>query len=260
MSEEHVQEGGETGVFLVQSQTRPDHCYQVPFGLSSAEYIHPSCSCEDWEKTHRPCKHFCAVFAHCPGWSWHNLPDDYKNNVYFCLDELAVSRSREGTEEVAGTIDPAAPSWRDLEEDMVEHVELSASSLSSVARACREKLFLLRDMTYRIDKVEPLMLLTETLTKVTHDLSKHELTIGDLSAENPNDEQKPAISTRKTKTRPLCRRKRRRGRGGNKCAPSCSLRNSNKRAASNTLLSEETAKQQRSEMVNLLLYPMRNCR
>lgn len=32
------------------------------------------------------CKHFCAIFRHIDGWHWEQLPEEYRNNPFFTLD------------------------------------------------------------------------------------------------------------------------------------------------------------------------------
>ena len=46
----------------------------------------PSCTCEEWLKTHFPCKHFYAVFNTYDEWNFSRLPRSYLSNVFITLD------------------------------------------------------------------------------------------------------------------------------------------------------------------------------
>ena len=45
--------------------TGVDSCniYDLSFG-SNSDLSMPYCECDDWNKFHWPCKHFCAIFQH----------------------------------------------------------------------------------------------------------------------------------------------------------------------------------------------------
>ena len=62
--------------------------YTVEFGHQSGE---PKCTCKDWLTYHLPCKHFFAVFRHCPGWGWERLPNSYLGSPYLSLDQQAIT-------------------------------------------------------------------------------------------------------------------------------------------------------------------------
>ncbi len=48
----------------------------------------PNCTCQDWARTHMPCKHILAIFVHLPSkYSWATLPEVYRNCPHFCVDE-----------------------------------------------------------------------------------------------------------------------------------------------------------------------------
>ena len=46
----------------------------------------PTCTCEAWQKSQYPCKHFFAVFAAYQEWDFSSLPEEYKNSVFITLD------------------------------------------------------------------------------------------------------------------------------------------------------------------------------
>lgn len=50
----------------------------------------PSCSCQDWITWHLPCKHFFAIFNLYPNWGWKQLPNEYLNSAYLCMDTDAL--------------------------------------------------------------------------------------------------------------------------------------------------------------------------
>ncbi|XP_063440917.1 uncharacterized protein LOC134721686 isoform X2 [Mytilus trossulus] len=78
---------GEDGLFTVGSFTDQNTTYVVSVG-SDTEV--PSCQCEDWLRSHWPCKHLLAVIMHFPESSWNDLPVHYRDNPMFILDELCI--------------------------------------------------------------------------------------------------------------------------------------------------------------------------
>ena len=46
----------------------------------------PSCNCEDWQRNLMPCKHLFAVIEKIEGYSWFNLPENYRNSPFISLD------------------------------------------------------------------------------------------------------------------------------------------------------------------------------
>ncbi|XP_071124047.1 uncharacterized protein [Mytilus edulis] len=78
---------GEDGLFTVSSFTDQNTTYIVSVG-SDTEV--PSCQCEDWLRSHWPCKHLLAVIMHFPESSWNDLPVHYRDNPMFILDELCI--------------------------------------------------------------------------------------------------------------------------------------------------------------------------
>ena len=71
------------GIFVVKGTKQ----YQVDFGIESGQ---PSCACKDWIRFKVPCKHFFAIFNHCPSWSWNSLPQSYLKSEYLSQDTKAL--------------------------------------------------------------------------------------------------------------------------------------------------------------------------
>lgn len=78
---ENIHAGQNQGHFVVKGDRSQTH--QVFFG---DEERYPSCTCSYWTKLYLPCKHFCAIFQHVPGWSWDQLGAAYRDNPLFLLD------------------------------------------------------------------------------------------------------------------------------------------------------------------------------
>ncbi|XP_062583252.1 uncharacterized protein LOC134245018 [Saccostrea cucullata] len=53
----------------------------------------PACTCVDYSIHHLPCKHMLAIFSCVPDCSWNDLPEAYKNNPHFNLDEDILQQS-----------------------------------------------------------------------------------------------------------------------------------------------------------------------
>lgn len=67
------------GIFEVKSLSIKAVYHMVDFGQKSF----PSCTCEDWKRSHLACRHHCAVFKHFPDWQWEQLLENYRNALYF---------------------------------------------------------------------------------------------------------------------------------------------------------------------------------
>ena len=78
----------EKGEFNVRSEQDANKEYRVSFGTDTSPPVLPSCECYDWERNRLPCKHFFAVFAHFPKWSFEQLPDSYKKSPFLTVDEF----------------------------------------------------------------------------------------------------------------------------------------------------------------------------
>ena len=73
----------EEGIFEVCKTDGGNHV--VNFNL-------PECSCKDWARHHIPCKHFFAIFEHCPGWNWFKLPEQFQGSCYLSADNGSVQK------------------------------------------------------------------------------------------------------------------------------------------------------------------------
>lgn len=78
-----VMENDDMPSFKVKSHST----YEVKLGNKKCL---PSCQCLDWETTRLPCKHFFAVFKCCPKWSFHDLPEHYRECPFLTLDESVM--------------------------------------------------------------------------------------------------------------------------------------------------------------------------
>ena len=79
----------ENGHFAVKG-TKKTHT--VDFGTMNVDHM-PSCTCQDWTQWHLPCKHFFAIFTAYPQWGWHQLPKEYLNSAYLCMDTDALKNN-----------------------------------------------------------------------------------------------------------------------------------------------------------------------
>ena len=73
----------ENGEFTIKGTNNKQ--YKVNFGVKSTDRM-PSCTCQDWITWHLPCKHFFAIFNLYPHWGWKQLPNEYLNSAYLCMD------------------------------------------------------------------------------------------------------------------------------------------------------------------------------
>ena len=58
------------------------------------DFTLPNCSCTDWQKHHLPCKHFCVIFNHMPGWGWTNLVETYRESPLFIADPFCLEANK----------------------------------------------------------------------------------------------------------------------------------------------------------------------
>lgn len=76
------------GKFYVRSFSNPDKNYEVFFG--DDDHM-PSCSCENWQRTAYPCKHFFAIFKRYREWKWENVTPIYRESPFLNIDPLGAS-------------------------------------------------------------------------------------------------------------------------------------------------------------------------
>ena len=82
------------GLSTINSFSTENSKYLVSFG-NEDEGRMPNCQCQDWERSHRLCKHFLAIFQQYPEWNWNSLPSTYKDSPYFNLDPQFVYKEHE---------------------------------------------------------------------------------------------------------------------------------------------------------------------
>lgn len=112
----------------------------------------PKCECWDWRWTHLPCKHMFAVLELLPGTTWSDLPEKFRNSPLYTLDT-----------EVCGFLEVPADQVIDLGDHQPNQLDQPAddtmleelpkpghlpSAKKQLALKCREKVDLLRDITY----------------------------------------------------------------------------------------------------------------
>ncbi|XP_035699646.1 uncharacterized protein LOC118432224 [Branchiostoma floridae] len=97
------------GHFTVKSSSRQNTHHTTSFGINNSI---PSCTCKDWQRFKLPCKHFCAVFHHVPGWGWHSLSPMYRDNPIFSLDERYLGHTPNTIDDGCDEDDPGdAAMW-----------------------------------------------------------------------------------------------------------------------------------------------------
>lgn len=185
--------------------------FQLKSSLSSSVYHlqfsgengWPRCTCPDFSLTCFPCKHFFYIVQKYPEASWNHLPQSYRNNVFFTLDENAMlifqKEPVEATTEEETTIDAEATNGRDCpneEMDDSDQSTIGTKSLdidgghkgdkndmkivgketshdcSSVAEACRKLAKSLISATYDITNYDHLVSLKDHLQKACDRVDK----------------------------------------------------------------------------------------
>lgn len=72
--------------FVVRSEDS-DNSYRVFFGDDTRGEM-PTCQCSDWQRSHWPCKHFCAIFQHSETHSWENMTEKYRESPFITIDPM----------------------------------------------------------------------------------------------------------------------------------------------------------------------------
>ena len=145
----------------------------------------PSCTCEAWQKSQYPCKHFFAVFKAYREWDFNALPEDYKTSVFITLDtehlnvnfpvsgdedvplpaaQIRKDNSIEETEDALSESSPSElPAIQETSEDITEAqgggrgtegVKTGQPSLSTCTRLrknLQEQLNAVKDVTFLVD-------------------------------------------------------------------------------------------------------------
>ncbi|XP_071820563.1 uncharacterized protein [Apostichopus japonicus] len=172
--------------FKVCSFSEHNKEYEVTLG--NDESI-PSCQCYDWLHTHWPCKHLLAVVLHHPSCSWNDLPEHYRENPLFTLDEVCFGGSNlkmegdnpnEGME--VGSSNSPEPPQSEIGEENVK----SEPSRSSLASAIREEVDKIRSISYLDVPVDILSNAKQELVRISNMLYRSVPSSNELPVLNPD--------------------------------------------------------------------------
>ena len=164
----------ECGEFKVRSSTSNNQFHTLKFK-------DPSCTCELWQKTHFPCKHFYAVFHTYDDWPFDKLPLWYRNSPFLTLDvETELLPTDSFTHEVDRTYTLPIPEDAHLVQEQVDadHGETSniaskeSPSSSGLRIKLRQNLQALVDLTYTVEDVSALDLALAKINEIITDLRK----------------------------------------------------------------------------------------
>ena len=78
-----------SGLFRIKSRLSSEW-YNVSFGDTNRM---PTCSCQDWQSSFMPCKHFLSVMRLYPEWSWHRLPSQYLDSPFSTPIMMSAQKS-----------------------------------------------------------------------------------------------------------------------------------------------------------------------
>lgn len=97
-----------------------------------------------------PCKHLFAVMREYQEKTWESLPASFRESPHITLDQEAATFLQEANHQLP---EPALDQCDSLDQDHGSNLQelprrVVPSSLKQVALRCRERLALLRDMTY----------------------------------------------------------------------------------------------------------------
>jgi len=136
--------------FEVQSENGSNVYYVVDFTV-------PSCTCLDFEKYHWPCKHICALFIYVPGYSFNDLPEKFKNNVYISTDprfSITSPQDEISTIDVNMQNTTTAATTRIILKEQKNTSAENIDNNSNLPIQSREILKKITDLTYLIDQRE----------------------------------------------------------------------------------------------------------
>jgi len=144
----------------IKKLTLLEHQFEVQSENGSNVYVVdftvPSCTCLDFEKYHWPCKHLCAVFIYVPGYSFNDLSEKFRNNVYISADpRYSITSPREEL----STIDLNMQNTTNATATrlILKEQSISATNIennSNLPIQSREILKKITDLTYLIDQNE----------------------------------------------------------------------------------------------------------
>ena len=156
-----------------------DRKYSVSFVPSGM----PSCECDDWDRYHWPCKHFCVVFQNTAH-GWNDLSQCYRESPYFAIDDdvltqigsITFTSSSIGNERNVN--EDVADGSENVNSTNLEPVVDTSFSTESYAAQCRESARQIIDLTYLCDDSEALKLMIKALNEAK----------GQLKLSLPNDD------------------------------------------------------------------------
>ena len=162
-----------SGLFRVKSHLSSEW-YNVSFGDSTKM---PTCSCQDWQSSFMPCKHFLAVMRLYPEWSWHRLPSQYLDSPFFNTDNDVCSKEfhQPAKDTLCDTVDVHQMSENTTKAviEVVHPLQKTSFPKRSKAAACREVLGQLKSLTYLVDNDEAISELLAGLIDLQEDLQSY---------------------------------------------------------------------------------------
>ena len=146
----HIKEGSFHIRSKITNGDGPSPQYTVSFGVQSDDDM-PHCDCPDWESTHRPCKHFLAIFMTNDKWQWSSLPSFYRDSPYFNLDPDVIMQNSASQQNPNNNIsNQQIPSSSEISSQRANETETKDDSQSSTARRIRDKLSHIVNLTYLV--------------------------------------------------------------------------------------------------------------
>ncbi len=155
------------GCYEVSSENG-SHRYSVKFGDDTTP---PSCSCEDWDKFHLPCKHFCVIFRCVKDVGWSDLSANYINHPSFQLDMDCLLNTGMTEEKIP----EAATEPEETHEEQI-YLPLPARKPTvrrSLIQKCVNSLKTITDMVYTLKDTEFLEELDCDLTSLISSVKCH---------------------------------------------------------------------------------------
>lgn len=167
------------GIFKVQGSS--DTWYTVDFG--HAKKVSSSCECIDWLKSRLLCKHFFAVFRHCPSWGFETILHSYRNRPYLTLDDEVICFSNTCEENITDNQETNTCSLEDNSTFAAAHQPVTATLPQSpdindhnrcnvFARDCREVLTEAKNLTYLIQDAGILENFNKSLRQLVSEIKK----------------------------------------------------------------------------------------
>ncbi|XP_041460625.1 uncharacterized protein LOC121411820 [Lytechinus variegatus] len=158
-----------SNTFKVRSESAQGRCaYLVKLNAQES----PECECLSWKKSKLPCKHIFGVINCMEGLSWESLPAAYRNSPFHTLDEDVCMFPDEGED--------VPPNFQESDDQDMQLLPIAsaASSATKAAAGCREKLALIKELTYlsndRLVLEEVMLQLESTLAYMRQNGSRQE--------------------------------------------------------------------------------------